>query len=292
MRLGIYLMQTILGLARIVRPINCLMFFAGTFVGGVMSAGWGAFTWPDNSALVLAALSATFVGASGNVLNDIKDVAIDRVNRPDRPLPRGQLGIAAARVLWVVVTLGGLLTAVFVSLAHVVIATAAVALVTVYNIRLKSVPVVGNVVVSVVVATALIYGDLSLDGLTLAVPAALFAFLTTFAREMLKDVEDLSGDASGSVSTYAVVRGPGAAGRFAAAILLLTVGLTVIPFLVLEYGGTYLMLVLVADVMMVAAVWNALGAEPAETARAASRWTKVAMSVGLLALAVSRLSVG
>ncbi|MDX1739920.1 MAG: geranylgeranylglycerol-phosphate geranylgeranyltransferase [Rhodothermales bacterium] len=268
------------------------MFFAGTFVGGVMSAGRGAFTWPDNSALVLAALSATFVGASGNVLNDIKDVAIDRVNRPDRPLPRGQLGINAARVLWVVVTLGGLLTAVFVSVAHVVIATAAVALVTVYNIRLKSVPVVGNVVVSVVVATALIYGGLSLDGLTLAVPAALFAFLTTFAREMLKDVEDLSGDASGSVSTYAVVRGPRAAGRFAAAILLLTVGLTVIPFLALEYGGTYLTLVLVADVMMVAAAWNALGTEPAETAGAASRWTKVAMSVGLLALAVSRLSVG
>jgi geranylgeranylglycerol-phosphate geranylgeranyltransferase len=285
-------MQILLGLARIVRPLNCLMFFGGTFVGGIMAAGVGSFAWPNNAPLILAALSATFVGASGNVLNDVHDIDVDRVNRPNRPLPRGQVGAAEARVLWSLLTLGGLGTALLVSSVHLVIAVVSVALVAAYNTRLKAVPIVGNVAVSVVVATALLYGALSLNGLAPAIPAALFAFLTTLAREILKDVEDLSGDSAQSISTYAVVRGPRAACRLAAALLLATVGLTVIPFLVLDYDGTYLILVLPADGMMLAAAWNALSSNPADTARAASRWTKLAMTIGLLALAVTGVSGG
>ncbi len=148
----------------------------------------------------------------------------------------------------------------------------------------------GNLVVSLVVATALVYGGLSMGSIEPALTAAVFAFLTTLARELLKDVQDLAGDAAHAVSSLAVVMGPQAVVRMAILILLVTIGLTVIPFLVLGYSGMYLMLMMIADGMILGAVWRAAGSEQTEAVGAASRWTKIAMVFGLAALALAKVA--
>lgn len=252
-----------------------------------MSVGADAFLWPTNSPLMLAALSATCVGAAGNVLNDVFDVNTDRINRPSRPLAAGVLRPSHAWVLWAVLSFVGIAAAVLISTAHLAIALVSTVLVTAYNTRLKSTPLVGNLVVSVVIATAFLYGALSVGGLGPVVPAAVFAFLVNTAREVLKDIQDVAGDSSAGVSTYATLCGSEAAARLAIAILLATVGLTIIPFLLLQYSGTYLLLILIADGMMLAGAWTAMGPDMAIRAGTASRWTKMAMVVGLLALAVA-----
>jgi geranylgeranylglycerol-phosphate geranylgeranyltransferase len=267
------------------------MFFVGVFVGGVVAVGADAFLWRLNSPLILAAVSATFVGAGGNVLNDLRDIEVDRINRPSRPLPAGVVGISHAKILWAALVLAGVATAFLVSIAHVLIALFSVILIAAYNLKLKSSPLVGNIVVSSVVAAALVYGGLSMGGVIPTLPAVVFAFLTTLARELLKDVEDLKGDSSVGMATYAVVRGPEAVGRMAAAILLATVALTVTPFLLLGYSGTYLMLIMLADGMMLFASWNALGQNDPDSVAAASRWTKLAMIAGLAGLALANVTL-
>jgi geranylgeranylglycerol-phosphate geranylgeranyltransferase len=152
---------------------------------------------------------------------------------------------------------------------------------------LKATPLVGNLVVSLVVATALVYGGLSMGSVEPALTAAVFAFLTTLARELLKDIQDLAGDSAHSVSSLAVIMGPQAAARMAIVILAATIGLTVLPFLFLGYSGMYLMLMMAADGMILGAVWKAAGPKPTESAGAASRWTKMAMVFGLAALALA-----
>lgn len=282
--------KLLLGIIRIVRPLNCLMFFAGTYVGGILAAGTEAFEWPRNLPLVLASLSATLVGASGNVLNDILDIEIDRLNRPRRPLPAGLLAATHARALWVILVVGGVIIAVAVSPLHAGLAVAAGGLLYAYNARLKSVPIVGNTVVGVVVGVALVYGSLSLGGPGPAIPAAVFAFLTTVAREVIKDVQDLEGDRAHASNSYAVKSGADAAARLTVALLTVTVMLSPVPFLVLDYSGLYLLLMLFADALLLAALWTALRRDSLSSAGRASRWTKFAMVVGLAALAVS--SVG
>ena len=279
--------QTILGLVRIVRPLNCVLFFAGTFVGGIVTAGVEVFRWPGAAPLVLAGLSAMLVGASGNVLNDVCDLEIDRINRPLRPLPAGQVTTRQARILWAVLTIVGVGLAVLVSKVHVAIAVPSVILLFAYSTRLKSLPLVGNVVVSVIVAAALIYGGLSVGGVELALPATVFAFLVTMARELLKDIEDLRGDATYDVSSFAVVKGADAATTLAVTILLLTIWLTVLPFILLDYSGMYLLLMMLANGLMLVAIWRAADMDITAGSSAASRWTKFAMVIGLAALAMA-----
>jgi len=48
--------------------------------------------------VALGALTAALLNAASNALNQIHDLAIDRVNKPERPLPRGALTVREARV--------------------------------------------------------------------------------------------------------------------------------------------------------------------------------------------------
>jgi 4-hydroxybenzoate polyprenyltransferase len=51
--------------------------------------------WPP-AACWLAILASIGFYAAGMVLNDVYDLAVDRVERPERPLPRGAVGLSAA----------------------------------------------------------------------------------------------------------------------------------------------------------------------------------------------------
>ncbi len=275
------------GLARIVRPLNCGMFFSGTVVGGIIVAGAGALQWPGNTPLILASVSATLVGATGNVINDLYDVEIDRLNRPMRPLPSGIVTPNQARILWVVLAISGLAVALLVSALHLAIAVSSVVLLVAYSARLKSVSLIGNVVVSVVVATSLVYGALSIGGAALAIPAAIFALVTTMSRELVKDIEDLHGDRARGVGSFAVRAGTARSAHLASALLLVTIGLTPTPYLLMGYSGLYLLLMVVSDGFLLSAVWWVLHTDSEKSASRASSNIKAAMIVGLAALAAS-----
>src|SRR5438445_13591468 len=74
----------VIDLLRLVRAHNLLVAAAGVLAGGWIALG--ALAVPR--VLAFAALAAIGFGAAGNTLNDLWDVAADRVNRPggERPL--------------------------------------------------------------------------------------------------------------------------------------------------------------------------------------------------------------
>jgi 4-hydroxybenzoate polyprenyltransferase len=85
--------------------------------------------------LLLAALSGAALGAAGNALNDLQDVAADRINRPaaERPLAAGRLGPGTAAATVVAGALLGLAAAGLVGGALVAAAAAAFAVMAVYS---------------------------------------------------------------------------------------------------------------------------------------------------------------
>ncbi len=285
------MLERIGGLVRLGRPLNCLMFFGGTYVGGIMVAELDAFRWPESRPLILAALSVTLIGAGANALNDAEDVSIDRLNRPKRPIPSGAVTIGQARSFGLVVSTLGILLAGSVGPTHLIIAAVAFGLLYAYSAFLKAVPVAGNVVIGLVVAASLVYGGLSVGGFAVVLPAALFAFLTSVARELVKDVEDLEGDAANQVRSLAVRAGPRLGLRVGIVLLAITIALTPIPFVALDYGGLYLLLVLATDGFLLAAAWAAMQAEGSrKLAARASGFIKTGMIVGLGALSVSGIT--
>lgn len=280
------------GLLRLLRPLNFVLFFAGVALGALLAGGPEAFGGATGVPVWLAMVSAALVGGAANAINDVYDLAIDRVNRPRRPLPSGQVSVVAARVLWGALSAIGVGLGFLVSLAHGLIALGAVALLRGYSAWLKRLPLAGNLVVACVLALAILYGGLAANpgAMGAAWLGAAFAFLTTLAREGAKDIEDAPGDAAEGARTLAVVWGGEQTARVVLGVIALTLAVLPLPAL-LGSEGAFLALVLPAAGCLLAAAWALLSArvpEPSAAGRA-SAWLKAAMVAGVIALALTRL---
>ncbi len=84
------MLQTIKGLYKLSRPMSTLTGVLAVVLGGYV-AGTGA--WDK---IALAALATLLVSAAANAWNDYRDIEIDRINQPQRPLPSGMVSPRAA----------------------------------------------------------------------------------------------------------------------------------------------------------------------------------------------------
>lgn len=277
-------------LGRLVRPVNVVMFFVGVALGGVLAAGAEAFEGVHGRALTLAMTSAALIGAGANAINDVFDLAIDRVNRPTRPLPSGAVSVSTARSVWAACSALGVGLGALVSWAHLAIAVGSVTLLYAYSARLKRVPLVGNLAVALVLGLAILYGGLAVGPAAGALwLGAAFAVGSTFAREVAKDLEDVAGDAVEGARTLPIVLGERAAVWIAVAAAGAT--LAALPLgPAFGLGADFLALALPAAALLLAAAWVLLGAEhAAEAAGRSSTLFKLAMVAGIVALAGARL---
>jgi 4-hydroxybenzoate polyprenyltransferase len=87
---------------------------------------------------------ATLVAASsclylaGMVWNDVFDIEVDRLERPERPLPSGGVSLVAARRLAIALTVGGLVAGGMTGIASLCVAVVLAAMVLGYNAGLKN----------------------------------------------------------------------------------------------------------------------------------------------------------
>jgi 4-hydroxybenzoate polyprenyltransferase len=92
--------------ARLSRPFTLLPPLLGILSGAVCAFGSvhnaSHKVTPELLGIVaLGALCASLLNAASNVLNQITDLEVDRVNKPDRPLVTGEVSVAAAwRLTW------------------------------------------------------------------------------------------------------------------------------------------------------------------------------------------------
>jgi geranylgeranylglycerol-phosphate geranylgeranyltransferase len=284
-----------MGALQLVRPLNVAMMALGVGIGAILAAGTAAFDVLGVVGVLVAMLSTVAIGAGANVINDVFDCEIDRVNRPDRALPAGIISVPAARWTWVLLSLTGITLAALISWLHAAVAIAATGLLYVYSADLKRRPLGGNVVVGLTIALALIFGGMVplIQGVGSGLPVAagaLFAFATTLAREITKDIEDLPGDAQAGARTFPLVAGSRTAGAMAAAVVLVTIA-SLPAARLFGLGLDFLALSLPAAALLLAACWWVLAATDDEAGRgAASRasgYIKGAMLAGLAALAIA-----
>lgn len=262
---------------------------AGVAVGGVLTAGVSALQTPHVGQLALAAVSAVLIGGAANSLNDVFDLEVDRINRPERPLPSGKVTRETAWWVWGVGSAAGVLGSFWLSAWHVGLAVATVALLYGYSAWLKRVPLFGNVAVSIAIGLALIYGGTAVGPARPALVGAVFAVLANLAREIIKDVQDARGDAAAGMRTFPLATSRSTALRTAAGILAALIALTPLPFLLLDYSGGFLLLVLVADGLLLRVLWLLRGTRMQRIGRA-SALVKWGMVIGMAALAAAGLS--
>lgn len=228
---------------QLVRPLNVAIVFLTIVVAGILGK---AEDW-DILWVFFGGLSGALIAAGGNAINDIYDVKEDKINRPDRPIARGAVTPAEAERVWIITSGIGVALSVPLGFGNILIALVWVAGLYYYSKELKGMILVGNVAVAFTTGLAFPFGALIAGRPILGIYPGIFAFLANLARELVKDVEDVNGDATANRETLPVVHGAGA-GLLAATIVLgVLVLLTFLPVIVGLYNFTYLLFVLIVD---------------------------------------------
>ncbi len=172
----------------ITRPLNCLMVAVAVFIGGLLSGA-------DNIKLFIASISAALITAAGNVVNDIFDIRVDRINKPYKPLAQGRIDVRIAQLYTITLFVLGNILAVFLTIYNVILALLNSFLLVLYSYKIKKFGhLLKNLTISYLVASTFLYGGLLGYNLNATILLSLLAFFSNTAREIVKDVEDIKGD--------------------------------------------------------------------------------------------------
>ena len=237
----------------------------------------------------MAALAAALIAAGGNAYNDYCDRDLDHLQKPDRPLPSGRLSPVAALIWTILCLASGILLGLLLGPICSLIAAMAALFLVLYSRYLKGTPLIGNVMVALVAGLAFPFGAAAIGNVRAALWAAWMAFLYHLGREIIKDMEDLLGDAAAGAGTLPVRYGLSAS-RWAVSLVLLLLLISLpLPHVVNDYNNLYLALVLVGvfPIVLAAAILSWCWSQPAQFHRLSS-WLKWDMLVGLAALLLGR----
>lgn len=221
------------------RPLNIVLSSVSVWITATFFE-----MWPPLWLILCAMGTVVLLNAGANAVNDAFDIEIDRINRPERILPSGQLTIRQAwRFAFLMFGAGNLLSLAAGWQPFVISALAATPLMILYSARLKGSPLWGNLLVSFILGLAFLYSALALGDIRKGIVPAILAFFYTLIRELIKDVEDLNGDIARAARTFPVVFGVKRTLFLLVVLILLLIAVLPLPWLAGIYGPYYLLVV-------------------------------------------------
>lgn len=217
---------------------------AGVGIGFLVTA------WYAHEAIVpgicLAAVLATLcISNGGFIVNDIQDLPIDRINRPDRPLAAGRLSVTLAWIMYALYTLLGLILGLTISPATALLGLAIAAGLLLYSLTLKKRFLVGHLLIASLGAVLIPFGGLAEGHLIPTLFTVPMTFCAFAAREILKTIPDADGDRANGVENLTTRYGPRTATRISQIMLIVCVLSLPLLRLVWPLNGWYLAGVLV-----------------------------------------------
>jgi len=270
-------MRGYLGLSR---PGNAGMAGVGVAVAALVAGGAPAFL-ARIPAIGFAALAAALFTAGGNALNDYFDRETDRVNHPDRPIPRGEVSAEQALRFASLMFALSLAAAAYTGGLAVLIVVVNFVVMIAYEKGFKARGATGNFLIAYLVGSLFAFGGAAVYTGNPAVLQRAFvmgslAALATAGREIAKDIEDLPGDVDRATLPRRI--GVPRAGAVAALCFVVAAALSLVPPVFGLFGPPYLGAVIVAD-----AIFIYSGAVSAKNPARAQRAAKYGMVVALVA---------
>ena len=212
---------------KIIRPVNLLLIIvAQFFIKYMLQTFEISFALNSVFNYSLFVFATLYIAAGGNVINDIYDVSIDKINKPKSVFVGTSISEKAAYNYYIMLTIAGVGCGFIVSnsigkpgLAVVFILVAA--LLYWYATFLKSMVLIGNLLISLLVGLSIIivilfdiFPVLNENDLPMQLALsktllwyALAAFYVNLMREIVKDILDINGDKNGGRTTLPMVLG-------------------------------------------------------------------------------------
>jgi 4-hydroxybenzoate polyprenyltransferase len=188
--------------------------------------------WGDPLFLLLVG-STLCIAAGGYIINDYHDVKIDLINKPDRVVVGRRISRRWAMLIYLGLALLALALGALASWKALIVNALAGGLLWLYASYFKKQPFWGNVLVALLMALSLVILTLHFtQNRPIVVVFAIFCFGLSLIREIVKDMEDVRGDARHGCRTLPIIWGIPQTKLFVYCLLVIFLGL----FLGLIYG--------------------------------------------------------
>jgi geranylgeranylglycerol-phosphate geranylgeranyltransferase len=277
--------------AKLVRIEHALMLVVAVLIGETIALG----AFPPLGWVLLLSLIVPALSEMGSfALNDYVDVEADRINRRvERPLVDGTLSPEFALKFSAGAFIISTMAALAINWMALVVAIVFNVLAVLYNLKLKDLPAIGNMYIAATMAIPFIFGAVVFGvepSSTIWIIAAL-GFTAGLAREIVKTVDDMEGDALARKSkTLPMAVGRKNALAMAASLFLAFIPLSIVPFV----GGLTLsllsgILLAVADLGILWIAVYVMFSKSHGALRRATKYNLLLLFVGLLALLAASL---
>ncbi|MDF1557958.1 MAG: geranylgeranylglycerol-phosphate geranylgeranyltransferase [ANME-2 cluster archaeon] len=271
---------------------NCAMAGFAALVGTLIAF----LALPDSFEVILLYEPVLVFGAvflitgAGNAVNDYYDSEIDRINRPERPIPSGRIDRSMALYISLLIFVFGIALSYWLGPVCLALAVFNSVLLFMYASTFKRMALMGNVVVAYLTGSTFLFGGALAvfegTGIKATVILFILAALASLAREVVKDIQDIEGDREGGAQTLPIRIGADGAARVAAVAGISAIVLSPLPYLFNvnnAFGTSYLAVIFVADMLFLVAINEILFSH---NAKKASKLLKMAMFMALVAFVV------
>ncbi len=258
---------------------------------------------------ILLCLSSVFIAAAGYIINDYFDLNIDRINKPGKIVVEKLIKRRWAIVWHWVLSFAGVLLGFYVGWRGGVFWVgfanlACVAALWFYSTTFKKMLLSGNVIISLLTAwVVLVIGfiahykmamNIQVFGLVNASKLlrftflyAGFAFIICLIREVVKDIEDMSGDVKYGSRTMPIVWGVHVSKVFAGTWLAVLIAALLIVFayvLQLKWfvAAGYCFVFIIVPLLLI--LRKLVRAETTEDFHKLSNWIKFVMFTGIISM--------
>ena len=172
---------------------------------------------------IFLALSVVLITAGGYIINDILDITTDTINKPNRVFIQTEISKKTAWISYFLITLIGVFIGIYLSFFLGLKTYSFLFVITsislyLYSKYFKKLPLLGNLLVASLVSLTIYIVFLfdvvsktkttkSHDVYSIVLLFVVFSFLTTFIRELIKDIEDINGDYQTKMKTLPILIG-------------------------------------------------------------------------------------
>lgn len=198
----------------------------------------------------ISLISTLLIAAAGYIINDYFDVKTDKINRPETVVIDVIIKRRWAMILHIILNGIALVLGLYLalkchSLKLLMFQLLSILLLWFYSTHFKKQLLIGNIVVSLLTATiplmpmvyeyyliggissltSFLIGDFIKTLVIIVLGYSAFAFLTSFAREVIKDMEDYKGDIQTGCKTMPIVWGMITSKVVTFFLIVITIGL-------------------------------------------------------------------
>ncbi|MCA4893898.1 MAG: geranylgeranylglycerol-phosphate geranylgeranyltransferase [Cytophagales bacterium] len=200
-------MQLILALFRLTRFWNLAIIAFAQYFTAYFLFHQGLLVFTDFWLFLIVA-STVMIAAAGYIINDYYDIKIDLINKPDRVVIGKTITRRYAIFFHTVISVIGVGMGLLINWKVGAVNFISVFLLWLYSNNLKRLPLIGNLVVSLLTGLSIfLLSFLYEQYLPLVMTYSLFAFFMTLIREIVKDMEDMKGDTTFGCRTLPIVWG-------------------------------------------------------------------------------------